>query len=252
MKRILKNMIFLAITGIILITMIMCKDIVRATGGNYIISESSLNRKAVVSYDESKYQIYWTARVKITSRNQYGSGWSNLDEGDVLGTATINTYYLEPKESEEDGGYYAIAGCQVRMEPEEVDGNVKGMSQMAEFGLATENEDSRLCFPSIGTFDEPNIIFIQKDKNGDFASWSYDYKSKDGDVKCNSYLMSPNEVDGQVKFRINDKSNYIPGEMCYNIRFGAGNVDTGKVANRVGFSTKRDMSINEGIFKLSY
>ena len=37
MKRILKNMIFLAITGIILITMIMCKDIVRATGGNLFL-----------------------------------------------------------------------------------------------------------------------------------------------------------------------------------------------------------------------
>ena len=79
-----------------------------------------------VSYDESKYTIFWASRKKITCKSQYGSMWGNLAKNDKLGTATIRIYYLEPKEKT-GGYYYGTTGCQVSMNPVMVKGDVSGM-----------------------------------------------------------------------------------------------------------------------------
>lgn len=108
------------------------------------------------------------------------------------------------------------------------------------------------------TYNKTNVNLTQKSKNGDYASWKYDYKSKDEDVTWNAYLMSSSKVAGQVVYRLNSKPTYsnraknIPTKIYYDIRFGAGDSSTGEVANRLGPSTNRDMSIMTGTISLSY
>ena len=257
-----------------------------------------------VSYDSSKYTIYWVYRQTVNCYSQYGSLWADLDEGDYLGSATFRVYYLDPK-SKLNGQYYGIVGCQVSMNPEDVAGDVSGMSQRAIVKIKTLNPDSRLCTPSVEsieaqvtkssssstsiglttgaeykdskwgyslsgnfstswgasssyTYNASNIELIQKNKNGDYASWDYDYKSKDGNKTWNKYLFSSSKVSTQIVYRLpkdsgtkNITSN-IPTEIAYDIRFGAGDTDNGDVANRLGPSTNRDMSIKTGKIKLSY
>lgn len=262
--------------------------------------------KFKVSYDSQKYKIYWVSRKKITARSQYGSWWSDLDEGDRLGTATIRTYYLEPK-SKVNGAYYAIAGCQISMDPCGLrkDGDIYGMSQQAQFGIKTINPDSRVCSPTksilnsqvtktsnntdtlslsagVGfsgdnweananinytkswgsssscTYSKMNVGFTQRNDDGNLASWRYDYKSRNNDATWNEYLFSSSKVFGQVVYRLNEKpsdknrNKNIPERLDYDIRFGAGNISTGEVADRFGPSKNRDMYIKKGSIKFSY
>lgn len=108
------------------------------------------------------------------------------------------------------------------------------------------------------TYNKTNVNLIQKNKNGDYASWKYDYISKDRNVTWNAYLMSSSKVAGQVVYRLNSKptdSNRvknIPTKIYYDIRFGAGDSSTGEVANRLGPSTNRNMSVKRGTISLSY
>ena len=258
-----------------------------------------------VSYNRLQYHCWWVTRTTITFRSQYGSMWWHLDEGDKLGTATIRAYYLEPKISL-GGRYYAMAGCQVSMDPCDVSGDVTGMSQLADFRIKTKNADSRVCSPTVDmleiqytetkqktnsftagtglkynnakrfwevssdfdfanvsgssssyTYNIKNVSLTQKNKNGDHASWRYDYISKNNNYTWNAYLMSSSKVAGQVVYDIgcypsesNRKYN-IPTEIYYDIRFGAGDY-SGEVADRLGPSTNRDMSILKGRIPLSY
>lgn len=254
--------------------------------------------KYSISYDDSKYKIYWSSRKKIVFNSQYGSTWLDLDKGDKLGTATIKAYYLEPLKSI-GGEYYAMAGCQVSMDPVDLSDNVTGMSQLAEFKIGTRNPESRTCSPTVAilnaqlqksksssgsftagtgltfgsntwkptsdyklgtswgavstyTHNISNVTLIQKKDNNGAASWRYDYKSKDENLEWNAYLMSSSAVAGQVVYRLDKKptkSNRmenIPVGIQYDIRFGAGDSITGDVANRLGPSTNRDMSIKSG------
>ena len=120
-----------------------------------------------VTYDSSKYSIYWVSRRTINCKNQYRSMWKNLDKGNNLGTATIRMYYLEPK-LPLNGVYYAMSGCKINMDPTKVKGSVYGMSQLAEFGIATPNKDSRVCSPTVESLQ----IQATKDnfKNGNFSA----------------------------------------------------------------------------------
>lgn len=305
MKKLIKKCLSITLVVCVMASM-MIVDVSLANAATFSTTPSSPDDKFVVSYDSSKYTIYWVSRKKITSKSQYGSMWWNLDEDDKLGTATIRTYYLEPKSSV-GGYYYAIAGCQVSMDPVDVAGDVTGMSQLADFRIKTINEDSRVCSPTVEvleiqasnttsssksftagtglkyntanksweasgqfsfgttwgssssyTYNKTNVNLTQKSKNGDYASWKYDYKSKDEDVTWNAYLMSSSKVAGQVVYRLNSKPKYsnraknIPTKIYYDIRFGAGDSSTGEVANRLGPSTNRDMSIMTGTISLSY
>ena len=68
--------------------------------------------------------------------------------------------------------------------------------------------------------------------------------------------MSSSKVEGQIVYRLNaeptgkNRSTCAPAKMKYDIRFGAGNKKTGAVANRLGASTNRDMSIMTGTITL--
>lgn len=261
-----------------------------------------------VSYDPEYYHKVVATRYKRYCYCQYGSMWSNLDKGDRLGSFTVRMYYLEPLKKADGKNYYAIAGCQVSMDPEDVRGYVTGMSQYALFGINTINEDSRVCSPNVDmlaiqksttnsstnnftagagiTFDAQNKIWkpsasinigrtwatsttytynmtnvnlIPKEKNGDYATWAYDYISRNKDRTWNQYLMSSSKVAGQVVYRIgttasnsSNRYNYIPSGIKYDVRFGAGNANSGAVANRLGGSTNRDMSVYKGTIPFRY
>jgi len=208
---------------------------------------STTDDKYNVSYDSSKYTIKWAARRKVYSYNQYGSMWSDLDKGDKLGSASIDIYYLEPKESRE-GEYYAIAGCRVLMNPVKVSGDVKGMSMLTHIGIETINDDSRECSPTLDTYDNEKVILIQNRDDNKYAIWDYDYEFKDGDVKWNEYLFSTSVVTAQVEYRLDDKptdENFydcIPKAIEYEIIFGAGDTKTGKVAKHFGFDSNWELS----------
>lgn len=280
--------------------------IINVNAAEFSNPANSPDDKFVVSYDSKKYKIYWVGRKTITFRSQYGSMWRNLDEDDKLGTATIRTYYLEPKKAV-NKKYYAIAGSQVSMDPIDVAGDVTGMSQMADIRIKTINADSRVCSPTVQilniqasntnskssnftagtgvtyktgtksweatgkfdfssswgssstyTYNMTNVNLTQKNKNGAYASWRYDYKSKDENVTWNAYLMSSSKVAGQVVYRLEEaptednRASCIPTSIYYDIRFGAGDSVTGEVANRLGPSTNRDMSIKKDSITLSY
>jgi hypothetical protein len=72
--------------------------------------------------------------------------------------------------------------------------------------------------------------------------------------------MSSSKVAGQVVYRLDKKptgksknrSKNAPSEIKYDIRFGAGDKSSGKVANRLGVSTNREMSVNKGTIQTSY
>ena len=91
-----------------------------------------------------------------------------------------------------------------------------------------------------------------------FLIWKYDYKSKDEDLTWNSYLMSSSKVAGQVAYDLgckptsSNRKNNIPPKIYYDIRFGAGDSISGEVADHLGPSTNRDMSIKTGTISLSY
>lgn len=206
--------------------------------------------------------MHYVSRKKIVCRNQYDSKWAELDKNSKLGTTTIKVCYLEPKEKTGDY-YYAMAGCEVSLTPVKLSGDIFGMAQLAQFGIKTINEDSRVCLPRIDTPNvqdsmEGKIIFIQQTKNGEYASWRYDYKSKEGDIEWNKYFISPSKVVGQVEYRLDEKYTpqtkllYMPAEVYYEIRFGAEDSSNGKVANRLGFSKNRDLSVMTGKIQLDY
>lgn len=307
MKKLLKKCVCMTLVVCMMASM-MISDASIVNAASFSTTPSSPDDKFYVSYDSSKYTIYWVSRTKITSRSQYGSMWSDLDKGDKLGTATIRAYYLEPKSST-GGYYYAMAGCQISMDPSSLrrTGDVFGMSQLAHIKIQTINEDSRVCSPtkevlniqaskttsssgnftagtgvkynfstksweasgqfSFGntwgssssyTYNKTNVSLTQHNKDGVYAGWKYDYKSKDGDITWNEYLFSSSKVAGQVVYRLNGKPTYsnrannIPVKLSYDIRFGAGDTSTGEVANRLGPSTNRDMSIMTGTIYFSY
>ena len=70
-------------------------------------------------------------------------------------------------------------------------------------------------------------------------------------VKCYCQYGSTSTISGQVVYRMegepgDDDNGFMinqPWCIAYDIRFGAGNLSTGKVANRGGLSTNREMSI---------
>ena len=70
--------------------------------------------------------------------------------------------------------------------------------------------------------------------------------------------MSSSKVAGQVAYDLgckptsNNRKNSIPTKIYYDIRFGAGDSISGEVADRLGLSTNRDMSIKTGTISLSY
>lgn len=307
MKKLLKKCVCMTLVVCMMASMMISDaSIVNAEEKKFSNTSRSQDDKYYVSYDSSKYTIYWVSRKTVTLKSQYGSMWWDLDEGDTLGTATIRAYYLEPKSAVE-GYYYAMAGCQISMDPQDVAGDVSGMSQLSHIKIDTINEDSRVCSPTVNllniqaskstsssksftagtgvkynfstksweasgqfsfgstwgssssyTYNKTNVNLTQKNKNGNYASWNYDYKSKDEDVTWNAYLFSSSKVAGQVVYRLNGKPTYsnrannVPEAISYDIRFGAGDVVTGEVANRLGPSTNRDMSIKTGTIYLSY
>lgn len=108
------------------------------------------------------------------------------------------------------------------------------------------------------TYNMTNVNMTQKDDNGGVATWCYDYISKDKDKTWNAYLFSSTKVSGQVVYRLNFKptsttrKTEAPTKITYEIRFGAGNIVNGKVANRLGFSTNRDMCIKTGSQTISW
>lgn len=111
------------------------------------------------------------------------------------------------------------------------------------------------------TYSVTNVNMTQRTQDGqtgNYASWTYDYKSKDGNAKWNEYLHSSSEVAGQVVYQLGSKpnasnrKNCVPNSLYYNIRFGAGDQINGNVANRLGASTNRDMSIKTGKLSVSY
>lgn len=307
MKVLLKKCLCMALVMCMIVPMMMFDASVVGAEEKKFSTSKGADDKYYVSYDSSKYKIYWVSRKKVTARSQYGSMWSDLDKDDKLGTATIRAYYLEPKSAVDGSSYYAMAGCQISMDPEDVAGDVSGMSQMAHIKIKTPNEDSRVCSPTVEvlnvqasktassstsftagtglkyntstknweasgqlsfgstwgssssyTYNRTNVNLTQKNKNGDYASWNYDYKSKDEDVTWNAYLFSSSKVAGQVVYRLNsrptdsNRTKNIPTKLSYDIRFGAGDISTGEVANRLGSSTNRDMSIMTGTITLSY
>ena len=307
MKGLIKKSIGITMAVVMLvITGMSNMRTVNAADKEFGSTEVGTEDKFSVSYDSSKYNIYWVSRKVIKCRSQHGSMWSNLDKGNLLGTATIKVYYLEPR-GPVGYSYYATAGCQVSMNPVDLKGNVTGMAQMADFGIKTPNEDSRICSPTVnmleiqasmssstsnsftaGTgikynsntgkmepsielnygktwgssstynYNRTNVNLTQKSNNRGYASWCYDYKSRNKDVTWNAYLMSSSKVAGQVAYRLIGKptvakrAGNVPSKICYDIRFGAGNKATGKVANRFGPSTNRDMCIETGSFTMSY
>ena len=104
------------------------------------------------------------------------------------------------------------------------------------------------------TYNASNVELIQKDKDGDYCSWRYDYISKNGNQTWNNYLMSSSDVGGQVVYSLNQKYPYghdsHPQKVSYDIRFGAGRMN-GDVAERfVGHN--RELSIDSGVISLSY
>ncbi len=272
----------------------------------FAYNSGSEDDKFEVSYDKTKYNIYWVSRKKITCYSQYRSTWSALDKGSKLGTATLRIYYLEPK-TKTGGSYYAITGCQVSMDPVTLEGNVRGMAQKVSIWINTINEDSRVCSPSVEalgiqitegttnssaisfeagvgydsakqswqpvgqikgsftqgasssyTYNKTNVDLTQLNKDGAYARWDYDYISKNKDKTWNSYLFSSSRFACHVAYRLDEKPTYknrdenIPAKLKYDIRFGAGNTSNGKVANRGGWSTNRDMCIKTGTMSLSY
>ena len=268
------------------------------------VHAASVQDKFTVYYDTSKYDIYWMARRSVTCYSQYGSMWSDLDEDDKLGSATIRTYYLKPKYKTGDK-YYGKVGCQITMNPVSVAGDVVGMSQLAKIQILTPNSASRVCSPTVSmlqiqesqssnksgqftagtgikynltnkiweispsvslntswgststyTYSRTNVNLTQRTNDNGFATWMYDYKSKDGNSVWNGYLHSSSNVAGQVVYLINGSpsGNWLKlgVGVKYEVRFGAGNEVTGDVANRMGVSTNRDMSIETDSYVLSY
>ena len=276
MKKILERSICVVLAMCMIITMMVCDiDLVKA--------EVPADRFDI-SHDENKYEIQWASRRKVSIYSKHDSWWGAVNVGDYLGNAILKTYYLMPLE-ELEGECYGIAGCQVIMNPVDIEGTkLTGMSQYAMFGLSTVNEDSRVCSPtatlinavatenkttsgsmdiaagleynfkskawaasgnvnlgtgwsstSSYTYNISNVILTQKKQNGDFATWAFDYKSKDGNATWNAFLCSSSEFMGQVVYVL-DAPPYIeymptgrPTLIKYDIRFGAGNAGTGKV-----------------------
>ena len=281
--------------------LLLCNFSSTANAANFKTSFSTSD-KPQVTYNKNAYTQYCISRVKVTCKSDYRSMWSNLDKGDTLGEATIRAYYLEPK-SKTDGVYYAIAGCEVQMNPQSLGGNVMGMSQLADFRIKTKNPYTRVCSPTAelrkgdssaskdsslsGSFglgyntsdkwspianfgytsekstsftnSVSNVELIQNDILGDYCRWNYDYISKDKNKSWNSYRMSSSRVAGQVVYSIGsavpkyiNRWNNIPKELKYEIIFGGGHMSSGKVANRMGASTNRNMSSDTGTITLSY
>lgn len=111
------------------------------------------------------------------------------------------------------------------------------------------------------TYNTSNVNLTQREKDGQYdsyASWSYDYKSKDGNATWNAYLHSSSDVAGQVVYRLlnsptkQNRNKNIPSCLYYNIRFGAGDYVNGQVANRLGASTNRDMSVDSDKLSICY
>ena len=129
----------------------------------------------------------------------------------------------------------------------------RGWEVSSDFNFATTWGAS-----STYTYNKTNVNLTQKNKNNDYASWKYDYKSKDEDLTWNAYLMSSSKVAGQVVYDLgckptsSNRTKNIPTKIYYDIRFGAGDSISGEVANRLGPSTNRDMSIKTGTISLSY
>ena len=103
-----------------------------------------------------------------------------------------------------------------------------------------------------------NVIFTQQNNNNHYATWSYDYISKNKDKSWNAYLMSSSKVAGNVVYRApkiptnTNRNDVAPTSVKYDIRFGAGSKSDGAVANRMGLSSNRDMCIKKGTITISY
>lgn len=250
-----------------------------------------------INYNPKYYCMYVFSRHKLKMKCQYGSMWSDLDEGDYLGYALVKCCWMEPKKNV-NGKYYAIGCCEVKMEPRTVSGNVSGMSQLADIRIKTINEDSRVCAPTVDaieaqetsshssggnftagavlkydskkasfeaggslncgktwgvstsyTYNTSNVSLIQKNNDRHYAHWNFDYISHDGNKEWNRYLFSSSSVAGEVLYRLDAKPTRATREDCCmkkvkcDVRFGAGNTSSGKVADRMGPSTNREMSI---------
>ena len=126
--------------------LLLCNFSTTANAATFKTSFSSAD-KPQVTYNENDYTQYCISRVRVTCKCDYRSMWRNLDKGDILGKANIRAYYLEPK-TKTDGVYYAIAGCEIQMNPQELGGNVMGMSQLVDFRIKTKNPDTRVCSPT--------------------------------------------------------------------------------------------------------
>ena len=109
------------------------------------------------------------------------------------------------------------------------------------------------------TNDVSNVELIQNDILGEYCRWDYDYISKNGNKSWNSYLFSSSRVSGQVVYSTGttkptsgNRKSKIPKAIKYEIICGAGNKSNGKVANRMGASTNRNMSYDSDTITLSY
>lgn len=158
--------------------------------------------KFEIKYDKSLYNVYWFARKRLIFRSQYGSWWSDLDEGDRLGTATIKTCYLQPKKKM-GSGYYGIACCKVSMDPCDVDGTVTGMSQYAKIDIRTVNPDSRICLPTV------SMINAQvKKENNTSSTFSFNIGVKYNNIsksweRSNSGIVYSNSGGTSTSFTYN-------------------------------------------------
>lgn len=107
------------------------------------------------------------------------------------------------------------------------------------------------------TYNMTNVNLTQKNNNYGYASWCYDYMAEDGDKIWNAYLISSSKVAGQVVYRLNSKptnknrKNNIPTKLYYDFEFGAGNISTGDIAERM-WNSKRELGIESGVVQLCY
>ncbi len=69
--------------------------------------------------------------------------------------------------------------------------------------------------------------------------------------------MSSSKVSGQVVYRLNSKptnknrKNNIPTQIYYDIEFGAGDISTGDIAERM-WNSRRELGIESGVVQLCY
>lgn len=108
------------------------------------------------------------------------------------------------------------------------------------------------------SYNSSNVELIQKNNDNYYAHWNYDYISHDGNKTWNAYLFSSSKVAGLVSYRLSSKPTASNRKKCCmsevvcDIRFGAGNIKNGKVADRLGPSTNREMAIEEVTYTFSF